>query len=75
MQGGCNPPRVSKLSVVELSGKNHRIARVEYSRLVVRFFILGQYLTQLKEVKGQIVAKPAIFQLYIIILKKKNIDL
>ena len=32
-------------------------------------------MTQLKEVKGQIVAKPAIFQLYIIIFKKKTIDL
>ena len=29
---------VSKLSVVELSGKDRRIALDEYSRLVVRFF-------------------------------------
>ena len=36
--GGCDPPGVSKLSVVELSGKNQRIALDEYSRLVVRFF-------------------------------------
>ena len=50
VQGGgvdATPPRVSKLRVVELSGKNQRIALDEYSRLVVRFLILGQYLTQL----------------------------
>ena len=38
------------------------------------FFILGQYMTQLWEAKGQIFAKPGIFQLYFIILKKKTID-
>ena len=43
--GGCDPPGVSKLSVVELSGKNQRIALDEYSRLVVRFLILGKKLT------------------------------
>ena len=42
----------------------------EYSRLVVRFFILGRYLTQVGEVKGQIFAKPAIFQLHIIIFRE-----
>ena len=49
VQGGgrCDPPRVSKLRVVKLSGKNRRIALDEYSRLVVRFLVLGQYLTQL----------------------------
>ena len=35
--GGATPPGVSKLSVVELSGTNQRIALDEYSRLVVRF--------------------------------------
>ena len=71
-RGGYAPPppththlRVWKLRVVELSGKN-TVALVEYSRLVVRFLILGQYLTQLWEVKGQIFAKPASFQHYII---------
>ena len=49
--GRCNhhhhPLRVSKLSVVELSGKIQWIALDEFSRLVVRFWNLGQYLTQL----------------------------
>ena len=45
--GGGNPLRVSKVSVVELSGKDHRIALDEYSRLVVHFLTLGQNLTQL----------------------------
>ena len=37
--GGCNPPPlgISKRSVVELSGKDQRIALAEYSRLVVLF--------------------------------------
>ena len=39
------PPRVWKLMIVELSGKKQRIALDEYSRLVVRFLILGQNLT------------------------------
>ena len=38
------PPRVSKLSVVELIEKK-RIALDEYSGLVVRFYILSQNLT------------------------------
>ena len=45
VQGGgvdaTPPPRVSILMVVELSGKNRRVARDEYSRLVVRFLTLG----------------------------------
>ena len=45
--GGCDPPGVSKLSVVELSRKDWQIALDEYSRLVVRFLTLGQNLTQL----------------------------
>ena len=64
------PPGVWKLSVVELSGKNQRIALDEYSRLVVRFLILGQKLTPFWGVKGQIFAKSAFFQLYIIIFQK-----
>ena len=43
--GLMRPPRVSKLCVVELSGKSQRLALEDYSRLVVRFWILGQYLT------------------------------
>ena len=58
---GATPPGVWKLSVVELSGKNQRIALDEYSRLVVRFLILGQKLTPFWGVKGQIFAKTAIF--------------
>ena len=46
-RGGGDPPGVSKLSVVELSGKDWQIALDEYSRLVVRFLTLGQNLTQL----------------------------
>ena len=42
-----HPLHVSKLSVVEISGKIQWIALDEYSRLVVRFWTLGQYLTQL----------------------------
>ena len=52
--GGATPPGVSKRSVVELSGKDQQIALAEYSRLVVLFLVLGQYLTQLWQVKGQI---------------------
>ena len=40
------PPRVSKLRLVELSRKKQRIALDEYSGLVVRFLVLGQYMTQ-----------------------------
>ena len=45
--GRCDPPRVSKLTVVGLSRKDRRIALDEYSRFVVRFLVLDQYLTQL----------------------------
>ena len=45
--GRCDPPRVSKLKVVELSGKNRQTALEDYSRLVVRFFVLDKFLTQL----------------------------
>ena len=42
-RGGGDPPGVSKVSVVELSGKKkQRIALGEYSQSVVRFLILGQ---------------------------------
>ena len=51
-RGGCDPLGVSKRSVVELSGKDQQIALAEYSRLVVLFLVLGQYLTQLWQVKG-----------------------
>ena len=63
--GLVRPPLgVSKRSVVELSGKNQQIALAEYSRLVVLFLVLGQYLTQLWQFKGQIFRNSMIFQLY-----------
>ena len=70
VEGGCDPPGVWKLSVEELSGKHQRIALDKYSRLVVRFLILGQKLTPSWGVKSQIFAKSAIFQIYIIIFRK-----
>ena len=36
--GYATPQRVSKLRVVELSGKNQQIVHAECSQLVVRFF-------------------------------------
>ena len=47
--GEVRPPPlgVSKRSVLELRGKDQQIALAEYSRLVVLFLVLGQYLTQL----------------------------
>ena len=36
----------------------------EYSQLVVLFLVLGQYLTQLWQVKGQIFGNSMIFQPY-----------
>ena len=63
--GLVRPPLgVSKRSVVELRGKDQQIALAEYSRLVVLFLVLGQYLTQLWQVKGQIFANSMIFQLH-----------
>ena len=63
--GGVRPPLgVSKRSFVELSGKDQQIALAEYSRLVVLFLVLGQYLTQLWQVKGQIFGNYMVFQLY-----------
>ena len=55
---GATPLGVSKRSVVELRGKDQQIALAEYSRLVVLFLVLGQYLTQLWQVKGQIFGNP-----------------
>ena len=60
---GATPLGVSKRSVVELSGKDKQIALAGYSRLVVLFLVLGQYLT-LWQVKGQIFGNSMIFQLY-----------
>ena len=48
------PPGVWKRSVVELSGKDQRIALSKISRLVL---VLGQHLTYLWPVKGQIFGK------------------
>ena len=61
-EGATPPLGVSKLSVVELSGKDRRIALDEYSRLVARFWTLGQNLAQLTEVKCQYFGKSALFQ-------------
>ena len=58
------PLGVSKRGVVELRGKDQQIALAEYSRLVVLFLVLDQYLTQLWQVKGQIFANSMIFQLH-----------
>ena len=55
------PLGVSKRSVVELSGKDQQIALGEYPRLVVLFLVLGEYLTQLWQVKGQIFGNYMIF--------------
>ena len=61
----CDPSLgVSKRSVVELRGKDQQIVLAEYSRLVVSFLVLGQYLTQLWQVKGQIFVNSMIFQLH-----------
>ena len=64
---------VSKLSVVEPSRKDQQIALAEYSRLVVLFLVLGQYLTQLWQVKGHIFGYSMIFQLYESISAKLSI--
>ena len=58
------PLGVSKRSVVELREKDQQIALAEYSRLVVLFLVLGQYLIQLWQVKGHIFANSMIFQLH-----------
>ena len=73
--GWCDPPPigVSKRSVVELIGEDQKIALAEYSRLVVLFLVLGQYLTQLWQVKGQIFGNSMIFQLYESISAKLSI--
>ena len=69
--GLVRPPLgVSKRSVVELIGKDQQIALAEYSRLMVLFSVLGQYLTQ---VKGQIFGNSMIFQLYESISAKLHI--
>ena len=53
------------------SRTSHRIA-LEYSLLVVRFSVLSQNLTQLREVKGQIFVNSAILKLYKSIIKNIN---
>ena len=70
--GGATPPPlgVSKRSVVEFSGKDQQIALAEYSRLVVLFLVLDQYLTQLWQVKGQVFGNSMIFQLYRVHISK-----
>ena len=68
--GGATPLGVSKRSVVKLNGKDQQIALAEYSRLVVLFLVLDQYLTQLWQVKGQIFGNSMIFQLYRVHISK-----
>ena len=72
-RGGRPPLGVSKRSVVELSGKDQQIALAEYSRFGVLFLVLGQYLTQLWQVKGKIFGNSIIFQLYESISAKLSI--
>ena len=55
------PLGVSKRSIVELRGTDQQISLAEYSRLVVLFLVLGQYLTQLRQVKGQIFGNSVMF--------------
>ena len=69
----ATPLGVSKRGVVELSGKDQQIAPAEYLRLVVLFLVLGQYLTHLWQVKGQIFGNSIIFQLYESISAKLSI--
>ena len=71
--GGCDPLGVSKRSVVELSGKDQQIALADNSRLVVLILVLGQYLTQLWQAKGQIFGNSMIFQIYESISAKLSI--
>ena len=71
--GGCDPLGVSKRSVVELSGKDQQIALAEYSRLVILFLVIGQYLTKLWQIKGQTCGNSMIFQLYKSISAKLSI--
>ena len=73
---GVRPPpplAFPKRSVVELSRKDQQISLAEYSRLVVLFLVLGQYLTQLWQVKGQIFGNSMIFQLHESISAKLSI--
>ena len=67
--GRCDPPRVSKLRVVEFSGKNGGLLSTSTRDWWCFFLVLGQYLTQLCEVKCQCFAKSTIFQIYISIFK------
>ena len=71
--GGATPLGVSKRSVAELSGKYQQLYLAEYSRLVVLFLVLGQYLTELWKMKGQIFGNFMIFQLYESIAAKLSI--
>ena len=49
------------MMVVELRGKDQSMRLDEISRLHILFLVLGQYLTQLGQVKGHIFAKSDIF--------------
>ena len=74
--GWCDPPpplAFSNEASYSLAEKDQQIALAEYSRLVVLFLILGQYLTQLWQVKGQIFGNSMIFQLYESISAKLSI--
>ena len=54
--GGCDPPGIWKLSVVARREKDQSRRLEEYSRLVYSILTLGQCLTQLWRVKGQLSA-------------------
>ena len=62
--GGATLLSVSKLSVVELSWKDRRIAIDEYSRLVVFFFYIRSKFDPVMSGQRSIFWKTAIFQLY-----------
>ena len=68
--GGVRPPWRFETKRRRAYRKKQRIALEDYSRLVVRFWILGKKITTFWGVKGQIFAKTAIIQLYIIIFQK-----
>ena len=67
--GGCDPPGVSKLSVLEFSEKNSGLLMTILA-IGSAFLILGQNLTQFWGIKGQIFVKSAIFQISSSIFQK-----
>ena len=66
---GTTTPRVSKLSVVELSAQKNSDCSRRVLAMAGAFFMLGEYMTQLLEVKRQIIAKSTIFNFICVCLK------